>query len=80
MALSAHQLSELINSHYGVGFPRFLRQHRVDAAKTLLLDEPDASILSVSLMIGFRFQSSFYSAFKELTGLSPGAYRQQHSI
>jgi len=79
MNLSAHQLSELINSHYGVGFPRFLRQHRVEAAKALLLEEPDASILSVSLMIGFRSQSSFYSAFKELTGLSPGAYRQQHS-
>ncbi len=79
IGLSSHQLSELINTRFGYGFPRFLREHRVTAAKTMLLAEPDASILSVSLATGFRSQSSFYSAFKELTGHTPADYRAQNA-
>ncbi|MEM8497390.1 MAG: helix-turn-helix domain-containing protein [Pseudomonadota bacterium] len=75
--LSPHQLSELINSHFAYGFPRFMREHRIRAAKTLLIAEPSASILSISMMTGFKSQSSFYTAFKELTGESPGSYRRK---
>lgn len=35
--LSVHQVSELINIEYGYSFPRFVREHRVQAAKELLL-------------------------------------------
>jgi len=75
--LSPHQLSELINTHFSYGFPRFMREHRIRAAKTLLIAEPSASILSISMMTGFKSQSSFYTAFKELTGESPGSYRRK---
>ena len=75
MELSTHQLSELINTQYGYGFPKLVRQHRVRAAKGLLLSEPDASILSISMETGFKSQSAFYAAFKEEEGVSPGKYR-----
>jgi len=77
LQLSPHQLSELINTHYGFGFPRFVREHRVHEAKRLLICEPDASVLSISMMIGFKTQSNFYTAFKEITGDSPGQYRKK---
>jgi AraC-like DNA-binding protein len=35
--LSPHQLSELINSRLGMGFSRYVRERRVEAAKALLL-------------------------------------------
>ena len=76
--LTTHQLSELINTHYNYGFSRFVREHRVKAAKEMLLSEPKASVLSIGLSIGFKSQSSFYTAFKEITGESPGNYRQRH--
>lgn len=79
MELTPHQLSELINTHYGHGFPRYIREHRVREAKKLLLSEPDASVLSVSMMIGFKTQSNFYTAFKEITGDSPGQYRKKNA-
>jgi AraC-like DNA-binding protein len=75
--LSAHQVSELINTQFQIGFSRLVRQYRVEAAKKMLLDEPHASVLSVGLSVGFSSQSNFYVAFKEITGVVPGQFRKQ---
>lgn len=76
LALSPHQLSELINSRLGKGFSRYLREQRVDAAKAMLSAEPSASVLSVGLSVGFTSQSNFYEAFREIAGMTPGQYRK----
>jgi AraC-like DNA-binding protein len=76
LALSTHQLSELMNSRLGKGFSRYLRELRVDAAKSMLLDEPSASVLSVGVSVGFTSQSNFYEAFREIEGMTPGQYRK----
>ena len=60
-----------------MGFSRLVRQHRVDAAKKMLIAEPRASVLSVGLSVGFTSQSNFYVAFKEMTGTVPGKFRTQ---
>jgi len=77
VALTPHQLSELVNTRFGVGFSRWVREHRVAAAQRMLLAEPDASVLSVGLSVGFTSQSNFYAAFREIAGEVPGRYRQQ---
>lgn len=77
LGLSTHQLSELVNTAFGVGFSRFVRQYRVETAKRMLIDEPRASVLSVGMAAGFNSQSSFYVAFKEQVGEVPGEYRQR---
>ena len=74
--VSSHQLSELINVHYGMGFSRYIREHRVREAKTLLLQDRTSSILSIGMETGFKSQSNFYTAFKEITGQSPGDFRK----
>ncbi len=76
LQISAHQLSELINTEYRVSFSRFVREHRIQAARVLLKEQPRASILSISMEVGFKSQSNFYAAFKEITGQSPGNYRK----
>jgi len=78
LELTSHQLSELVNSCFGQSFPRYVRAHRVEAAKRLLLAEPGSSVLSVSVATGFKSQSSFYTAFRELTGEAPAAFRKAH--
>jgi AraC-like DNA-binding protein len=75
VGLTAHQLSELINSRLGMGFSRYVRERRVEAAKGLLIAAPSQSILSVGLDTGFKSQSAFYAAFKEITGETPGDFR-----
>jgi AraC-like DNA-binding protein len=79
VGLTSHQLSELVNKQFGVNFSRYIRERRVDAAKIVLLNEPKASVLSIGLEVGFGTQSNFYAAFKEITGMSPGAYRKSLS-
>lgn len=77
--VSTHQLSELLNRHLGKGFARYLREHRVAAAKIMLIDEPKASVLSIGLAVGFTAQSNFYEAFREIEGTTPGQYRKLHA-
>ncbi len=79
LGISSHQLSELVNSRLGMGFSRYVREHRVAAAKELLLAAPAQSILSIGMETGFKSQSSFYAAFKEVTGQSPGDYRKAYA-
>lgn len=79
LELSTHQLSELINTNFDFGFPRYIREKRVQAAKRLLLSEPNSSILAISMETGFKSQSSFYTAFKEIMKVSPGQFRKENS-
>lgn len=79
LALSPHQLSELMNARLGKGFSRYLRELRIEAAKNMLLAEPSASVLSVGLSVGFTSQSNFYEAFREIAGMPPGQYRKLHT-
>ena len=75
--LSPHQLSELINTRFGYGFSRYVRERRIAAARKLLRNDRSASVLSIGLATGFRSQSNFYAAFREITGMSPGAWRKR---
>ncbi len=77
VGVTPHQLSELINTRFGYGFSRYVRGRRVAAARALLREDRSASVLSISLATGFRSQSNFYAAFREITGMSPGAWRKQ---
>ncbi len=74
--LSPHQLSELINTHLGKHFSRYVREYRVAAAQKMLLAERSASVLSVGLSAGFTSQSNFYEAFREIAGTTPGKFRK----
>lgn len=77
VGLSSHQLSELVNTQFGMGFSRLVRERRVESAKRMLVDEPRASVLSVGMACGFNSQSSFYVAFKEQLGETPAAFRKR---
>ncbi len=74
--LTSHQMSELLNKHVGLSFSQYLRRERVEAAKLIMRDAPQQSLLSVGMEVGFRSQSTFYAAFKAEVGTSPGEYRK----
>lgn len=77
LSLKSHQLSELINTQLGMSFSSYLRQQRVKAAESLLINEPEVSVLAIGLDVGFSSQSAFYSAFKEIHAIAPGQFRRQ---
>ncbi len=76
LGVSTHQLSELVNHELAMGFSQMLRKYRIDEAKRMLQDEPEASVLAIGLSVGFASQSNFYTAFKESEGVTPGGFRK----
>jgi AraC-like DNA-binding protein len=76
LGLSAHQLSELINTRLGMNFSRYLRELRVEEAKQLLISQPSRSVIDISQQVGFSSQSNFYAAFRELVGMAPAQFRK----
>jgi len=76
LALSSHQLSELLNARLGKSFARYLRERRIEASKSMLCNEPSVSVLAVGLSVGFTSQSNFYEAFRDIEGMTPGQYRK----
>ena len=77
LEIAPHQLSELINTRHKIGFPRFIRAFRIEEACRLLREDRNATVLSISIDTGFQSQSSFYAAFREIKGTSPGQYRDR---
>ncbi len=74
--ISHHQLSELLNTRFGKSFYSFLNGHRVRHAMQLLKERRDLSVSAVGYESGFNSNSSFYEAFRRVSGLSPGQFRK----
>lgn len=75
--LSPAQLSELINSRYGVNFQRFINRRRVHYARKLLAGEPERTALAIAYEAGFRSKSAFYAAFVREGGETPQQFRRR---
>ncbi|QRY55538.1 helix-turn-helix domain-containing protein [Sphingobacterium siyangense] len=73
---SEKQLSLLINQHAGKHFFDFINQFRINYAKKLLKEESQLTVLEILYRVGFNSRSSFYTAFKKETGVTPTDYRK----
>ncbi|WP_299474291.1 AraC family transcriptional regulator [uncultured Roseibium sp.] len=73
--VSENYISQVLNEEVGQNFFDFVNGYRIEAAKTRL-SESDETILAIALEAGFNSRSSFYTAFKKVTGQTPTAYRK----
>lgn len=78
MALSVHQLSELINQGHGLNFNDYINQFRVEEFKNLLQQSRFANdtLLAVAFEAGFNSKTTFNISFKKFTGLTPSQYKR----
>ena len=76
MNISRHQLSELIREVFHTTFNGYRNDLRIKAAARLLIEEPERTILSIAMSVGYNAKSSFNSAFRSATGQTPGEYRR----
>nr|WP_315027677.1 AraC family transcriptional regulator [uncultured Chryseobacterium sp.] len=74
--LPEKQLSSLINQHTGKHFFDFINDFRINDAKELLRNQPQLTVLEILYEVGFNSRSSFYTAFKKETGVTPTEYRK----
>ncbi len=75
---SVNHLSQAINAGFGMSFFDYLNHYRVTEAMQLLYPEngDSGTVLSVALQVGFNSTSTFYVAFKKVTGKTPAQYRR----
>lgn len=74
IAVSPSYVSQTLNERLGLNFFDFINQYRVEAAKVALAST-DQTVLDIAMQVGFNAKSSFYTAFKKVTGLTPSQYR-----
>ena len=76
--VSAHNLSEVINTKLNKSFYDFINQYRVDEVKKMLNDVKyeNYSLLSIGFEAGFNSKTSFNTIFKKFTGTTPSEYKR----
>jgi AraC family transcriptional regulator len=73
--LSPYHFCRAFKKSLGVPPHRFHTQRRMEHAK-LLLAKPAASVTDVGIAVGFSATSSFTTAFRNATGLTPTGYQR----
>lgn len=68
-------ITQTLSQQLQTSFFDFINQARVADAKRLLVTTQHP-VLDIALATGFNSRSSFYKAFKHITGLTPGEYRR----
>lgn len=64
-------VSDAINSHTGFSFNQYISNYRVEHAKSLLRQDPNKKLSSISAESGFANEQSFFRTFKAITGKTP---------
>src|SRR5215217_752047 len=79
MNISPHDLSYVLNEGMGTNFYQFINAYRVAEAKLLMLSGKYAhlNILGIAYNAGFNAKTTFNTAFKRETGLSPSQFMKQ---
>lgn len=71
-----HQLSQLVNDNLGKSFSTFINEYRIEAAKKMLVTHSEYSLDAIGYEAGFNSKSTFYAAFKKITGTTPAKYKK----
>jgi AraC family transcriptional regulator len=72
--LSPFHFSRAFKQSFGLPPLRYVTSRRIERAKTLLAG--DGSITQVGLAVGFGETSSFTTAFRRHTGVTPTTFRR----
>jgi len=81
LKIPAKELSVLINLHIGQHFFDFVNEYRIKKAMQLLRDDQkkERTVQEIFFEVGFNSKSSFNTAFKKHTTITPREYRNSPS-
>jgi AraC-like DNA-binding protein len=75
LGTTVHVLSQTINAGLGKSFFEMIASYRVEEAKTLLVKQKNIKVEEIAEQVGYNSKSSFNTAFKKVTGLTPSEFR-----
>jgi AraC-like DNA-binding protein len=73
-------LSQFLNDNVKKNFTQFINEYRVEEAKRLLKENTNLKIDAIGMECGFNSSSTFYSAFKKITGITPATFQKTHIL
>jgi len=81
LEISPRRLSYLINTFLNQNFMGFINDYRIEKAKFQLSNpkEQGETVLEVMYDVGFNSKSSFFTIFKQKTGVTPSEFKKKHS-
>jgi len=77
LGISAGYVSQIVNAVTGDNFANYINQYRVEAVKEMICDAEyeNYNLLAMGLESGFTSKTTFYKAFKKVTGKTPNEYK-----
>lgn len=77
LGISAGYVSQIINTITGDNFANYINQYRVEAVKEMISNSEyeTYNLLTMGLESGFTSKTTFYKAFKKVTGQTPNEYK-----
>lgn len=70
-------LSQTLNEKLNMSFFDYVNKHRIEAASEQLKNSK-TSVIDIAMDVGFNSKSSFYTAFKKATQMTPSEFRKQY--
>jgi len=80
LGMSTPRFSQLLNDNLNKSFSVFINEFRIEAAKAMIITNPDKTMDIIAEECGFNSQSTFYSAFKKITATTPAKFKTQNSV
>ncbi|MDN3692424.1 helix-turn-helix domain-containing protein [Chryseobacterium tructae] len=77
LGISPGYVSQIVNTITGDNFAHYINQYRVEAVKEMISDPEyeNYTLLTIGLESGFTSKTTFYNAFKKVTGQTPNEYK-----
>ncbi|WP_244890675.1 helix-turn-helix domain-containing protein [Flavobacterium akiainvivens] len=77
LGISPGYVSQIINIITGDNFANYINQYRVEAVKEMISNSEydNYNLLAMGLESGFTSKTTFYKAFKKVTGQTPNEYK-----
>ena len=77
LPLNRTYLSRVFNEGFGQNFSEVVRIYRVNYSKDILKKSPSLPMHKVAELCGFRSDSTYTKAFKQVTGITPSQYKSE---
>ena len=77
LGVSNSYFSSIFKKETGISVSAYIRRQKIEMAKNLL-QYSDYPIIEIANRLSFSSQSHFIQQFREVTGMTPGKYRDEH--